>query len=61
MENRWQFSYTSDQIDKLIYVTFAVDGREIPAPIEEPADAVPAVSATQTTRVMQIKNWAINS
>lgn len=47
MENRWQFSYTSDQIDKLIYVTFAVDGREIPAPIAEPADAVATVSGTQ--------------
>lgn len=47
MENRWQFSYTSDQIDKLIYVTFAIDGREIPEPIAEPEDAVATVSAVK--------------
>ncbi len=31
MENRWQFSFTKEQIEKLVYVTFAIDGREIPA------------------------------
>lgn len=30
MENRWKFSFTGEQIDKLIYVSFAMDGREIP-------------------------------
>lgn len=35
MENRWQFSYTGEQLKKLIYVTFAVDGRPIPAPLSE--------------------------
>lgn len=35
MERRWQFSFIGDQMDKLIYVTFAVDGRTIPAPLPE--------------------------
>ncbi|MGX8852368.1 DUF4268 domain-containing protein [Amedibacillus sp. YH-ame10] len=34
MEERWQFSYTGEQIDKLIYVAFAVDQRKIPEPIQ---------------------------
>jgi len=38
MENRWQFSYTGEQLDKLIYVSFSVDGRQIPAPIAETVD-----------------------
>ncbi len=29
MENRWKFSFTGEQMDKLIYVTYAVDGRSI--------------------------------
>ena len=30
MESRWEFSLTKDQMDKLIYVTFATDGRDVP-------------------------------
>lgn len=30
MESRWRFSFTSEQIKQLIYVSFAVDGRSIP-------------------------------
>lgn len=37
MENRWQFSFTKDQMDDLIYVSFAVDGRAIPDEFPEPA------------------------
>ncbi|MDO5406522.1 MAG: DUF4268 domain-containing protein [Eubacteriales bacterium] len=49
MESRWQFSYTSDQLDKLIYVTFAVDGREIPAPIAEKTENVPVKPESQNS------------
>ena len=37
METRWQFSYTREQLDKLIYVTFAVDGRQIPETLDNKA------------------------
>ena len=30
MENRWEFSLTKEQMNKLIYVTFATDGRDVP-------------------------------
>ena len=30
MESRWEFSLTKDQMDKLVYVTFANDGRDVP-------------------------------
>jgi len=30
MENRWEFSFNKEQLEKLVYVSFAVDGREIP-------------------------------
>lgn len=30
MESRWKFSLTKEQLDRLIYVSFAVDGREVP-------------------------------
>ncbi len=33
METRWGFSLNKEQMDRLIYVSFAVDGREIPAEI----------------------------
>ncbi len=35
MENRWQFSFTQEQMDKLIYVSYAKDDREIPAELPE--------------------------
>ena len=40
MENRWQFSFSSEQINKLIYVTWVNDGREIPEPLKEENRAV---------------------
>lgn len=30
MERRWKFSMTKEQLDRLVYVSFAVDGREVP-------------------------------
>lgn len=30
MESRWRFSLTSEQMERLIYVSFAVDGRDVP-------------------------------
>lgn len=40
MENRWEFSFNNEQLDKLVYVNFAVDGRtvpkELPLPEEKP-------------------------
>ena len=40
MENRWKFSFNNEQLDKLVYVNFAVDGRtvpeELPLPEEKP-------------------------
>ena len=35
MENRWRFSFTSEQMNKLIYVTWVQDGREVPEPLPE--------------------------
>ena len=40
MENRWEFSFNNEQLNKLVYVNFAVDGRtvpeELPVPEEKP-------------------------
>lgn len=38
MESRWEFSLTKEQMDQLIYVTFAMDGREVPE--ELPMDEI---------------------
>ncbi|OCN05230.1 hypothetical protein A4S06_02270 [Erysipelotrichaceae bacterium MTC7] len=35
METRWQFNFTNEQIDRLIYVTFAIDDRAIPDEVVE--------------------------
>lgn len=35
MENRWQFSFNTDQMNDLIYVTFAIDGRPIPEKLKD--------------------------
>lgn len=56
MENRWQFSFTSEQIDELIYVTFAIDGREIPNPIDETtndAATLPEIKSSPATDTNQ--------
>lgn len=39
MENRWRFSFTSEQMNKLIYVTWVQDGREVPEPLPEETEA----------------------
>lgn len=40
IENRWEFSFNNEQLNKLVYVNFAVDGRtvpeELPLPEEKP-------------------------
>ena len=36
MENRWEFSFNSKQLDKLVYVNFAVDGRTVPEELSVP-------------------------
>ncbi len=46
MERRWQFSFTQEQMDDLIYVSFAMDGREIP---EELPDEPENVANKETT------------
>lgn len=38
MENRWKFSFTSEQMNKLIYVTWVNDGRAVPAPLSEESE-----------------------
>lgn len=38
MENRWQFSFTSEQLEKLIFVSFAKDGRTIPEELPKNED-----------------------
>lgn len=35
MENRWKFSFNTEQMNRLIYVTWVQDGRPIPNPLEE--------------------------
>lgn len=41
MENRWQFSFTQEQMDKLIYVSFAKDDREVPEKLQEEVEYFP--------------------
>ena len=35
MEERWQFDLDEAELDRLIYVTFAIDGRDIPEELVE--------------------------
>jgi hypothetical protein len=35
MEERWQFHFSPEQMEALIYVTFAVDGRRVPKPLKK--------------------------
>lgn len=39
MENRWKFSFTTEQMNKLIYVTWIKDGRRIPEPLPQEIDS----------------------
>lgn len=45
MESRWQISFTSEQMEKLIYVTFAVDGRPVKSELP-----IPTVSDKPTVK-----------
>ena len=38
MENRWEFSFNSKQLDKLVYVNFAVDSRTVPEELPVPEE-----------------------
>lgn len=38
MENRWEFSFNNEQLDKLVYVNFAVDGRTVPEELPVPEE-----------------------
>ena len=38
MENRWKFSFTSDQLNKLIYVTWVNDDRPMPASLPKESE-----------------------
>lgn len=66
MENRWQFSFSSEQINKLIYVTWVNDGREIPEPLKEEsgnsADTPQAVGVVKKTEgnleELQLRFWS---
>ncbi|MGN0155348.1 MAG: DUF4268 domain-containing protein [Lachnospiraceae bacterium] len=51
MENRWQISFTDEQMEKLIYVNFAVDGREVPSPLEEKEDFSIETATSKNTSV----------
>lgn len=65
MESRWQISFTKEQLEKLIYVSFAVDGRNIPEPLVEPTkDNTISTKTTQTAssvtsdlEVLQLQFW----
>ncbi len=37
MENRWEFSLSKEQLERLVYVSFAADGREVPQELPVPA------------------------
>ena len=38
MENRWEFSFNNEQLNKLVYVNFAVDGRTVPEELSLPEE-----------------------
>lgn len=66
MENRWEFSLTKEQMDKLIYVTFAMDGREVPEELsrDEIPDSISSINTKAETNVetthlgnQQLKFW----
>ncbi|WP_147291421.1 DUF4268 domain-containing protein [Clostridium putrefaciens] len=49
MENRWKFRFTGEQMDKLIYVSFAMDGREIPESLPEEQENAEEHSTAETS------------
>lgn len=54
MENRWKFSFTTEQINKLIYVTWVQDGRTIPDPLTEDSE-VPAETTSASKEKQSAK------
>lgn len=38
MENRWEFCFNNEQLDKLVYVNFAVDSRTVPEELPVPEE-----------------------
>lgn len=65
MENRWKFSFTSEQMNKLIYVTWVNDGRPVPAPLPEEKENTEKTSgkeklfanAVGNLKELQLKFW----
>lgn len=58
MEKRWQISFTSEQLRKLIYVTFAIDDRMIPEPLTVPK--VESVISTKTFSIQDLGAQQLN-
>lgn len=65
MENRWKFSFTSDQLNKLIYVTWVNDDRPMPASLpKESEESVISLSKDKMPKKpignlerLQLKFW----
>ena len=51
MENRWKFSLTKEQMEKLVYVSFAIDGREVPEELPEE----PKLPTKELTKQISVK------
>ena len=47
MENRWKFSFTSEQMNKLIYVVWVNDGRPVPDPLSEEPEITEDLSSKE--------------
>ena len=47
MENRWKFSFTSEQMSKLIYVVWVNDGRPVPDPLSEEPEITEDLSSKE--------------
>lgn len=60
MEKRWKISFSSDQLNKLIYVTWVNDGRNIPDPlteiIDDSSNGIDQVSK-DNLKNMQLQFW----
>lgn len=54
MESRWKFSFTTEQMNKLIYVTWAIDGRPVPEPIEEEPESIPISTSIKKQSVKPV-------
>lgn len=61
MENRWQFSLTKEQFDKLIYINFVNDEREIPPELpEEINDSIESFNSSVLENILekqQLEFW----